>query len=67
MIEVLGERLYTAQEVAEMFHVHISSVWLWFKKGKLDRKIIAGRAYVTEERIKAFINSDDGNGRRRNK
>lgn len=64
MIEVLGERLYTAQEVAEMFHVHISSVRLWFAKGKLERKIIAGRAYVTEERIKAFIRNADKRTRR---
>ena len=55
MIEILGERLYTAQEVAEMFRVHISSVRLWFAKGKLERKIIAGRAYVSEESIKEFV------------
>jgi excisionase family DNA binding protein len=50
MREITGKIFYTAQEVADMIGVHIQTVRLWIKRGKL-KGVKIGRAF--------FINSDD--------
>ena len=55
MREITGKIFYTAQEVADMIGVHIQTVHiqtvrLWIKRGKL-KGVKIGRAF--------FINSDD--------
>jgi len=56
------EKLYTAQEVAEYFKVKVTTVWLWFRKGKLNYVMIGGKKMVKESQLQEFVNGGEKNG-----
>jgi excisionase family DNA binding protein len=45
MKEIAGLIFYTAQEVAEMIGVHVQTIRLWIKQGKLKGKKV-GRCFL---------------------
>lgn len=48
------EKLYTCTEVAERYHVQVSTVWEWIRTKKLNA-IDTGRVYaIRENDLKAF-------------
>ena len=48
------ERLYTCEEVAEMYRVKIYTVWDWIRKGRLSAVKI-GRVYrIKKEALDKF-------------
>ncbi len=52
---------YTCKEVAEMFKVKVSTVWLWIRQGRLDAIKLSYNNYrVSDESIKQFV----ANGRK---
>ncbi len=52
---VLGERLYTIPEVAEMLGVSTRSITAYIQKKKLQGQKIGKRWYFAEANVKDFI------------
>lgn len=56
MIEIKGEKYYTAREVAEKFSVKMITVAKWRQKGKLHSYKINERKFVfSETELEAFV------------
>ncbi|MDE6585672.1 MAG: helix-turn-helix domain-containing protein [Clostridia bacterium] len=54
----MGDKLYTPQDVADMFGVKRITVWDWIRKGKLRAHCIGGRLYrISEKQIDKFKES----------
>lgn len=60
---VLGEKMYSRTEVAELLGVTIASVTNYFKDG-LKSTLIGGTRYVTEPNLKEYLNKDRGSRQR---
>ena len=60
MKEILGEKCYTAQEVADMLGVTKQTVFERNKNGSLKGTYIGRRLYVTETEIRAFLRGGNG-------
>lgn len=56
---ILGIKLYTFPEVAELLGVQVSSVTKYTKERGLKSQTIGGIKYVSEENLKEFIQSDE--------
>ena len=55
MVEFDGKKYYTLREIADILHMHINSIRLYVKNGKLKATKL-GRGYlVTEEDLTAMI------------
>ncbi len=53
----MTEKLYTAQEVADMFGVRRITVWDWIRKGKLSAHCVGGRLYrISDTQLDKFKN-----------
>ena len=48
-------KLYTCEEIAEIFSVKIITVYDWIKKGKLKACKIEKSYRITQEQLDAFI------------
>lgn len=55
MKELLGEKLYTYTEVAELLGVTPTTLRNYVKKGLLQNITISGRKYVNEDILRAFL------------
>ena len=53
-MELKGEKLYTVQEIAEMFGYKDMTVYGWIWKGKLDA-VKVGQWRVPESALQAFL------------
>ena len=52
------DRVYTCEEVAEMYRVKISTVWGWVRDGKL-KAIKIGKSYrIKQEHLDEFEKTD---------
>lgn len=56
---ILGIKLYTFHEVAELLGVQIQSVTKYTKERGLKYQTIGGTKYVSEENLKRFLQSDE--------
>lgn len=56
---ILGIKLYTYPEVAELLGVQVASVTKYAKERGLKSQTIGGIKYVSEENLKEFIQSDE--------
>lgn len=56
---VLGIKLYTFPEVAELLGVQTASVTRYAKERGLKAQTIGGIRYVSEENLKEFLQSDE--------
>lgn len=56
---ILGIKLYTYPEVAELLGVQVASVTKYAKERGLKSQTIGGTKYVSEENLKEFIQSDE--------
>ena len=45
------KKRFTCQDIAEMYGVHIQTVWNWIKKGKLGAVRIGGVYYIRQTDI----------------
>lgn len=52
---VLGEQLFTIDEVADMLGVTRATVSSYIKKGMLIARPLGVRKYITEDAIRAFL------------
>ena len=59
------EKLYKAEEIAEMFGVEITTVWLWFRQNKLKYTKIGKRKLVKESDLMAYLESGESNAERK--
>lgn len=55
MKEVLGIKLYTYQEVADLLEVHSATIARYVKQGRMAAKLIGRTNYISEPEIKNFI------------
>ena len=55
MKEVLGIKLYTYDEVAEMLGVHPTSITRYTKEGRINATTIGKTKYIPEQEIKNFV------------
>ena len=53
--EVLGEKLYTVEEVAEMIGVTKRTMTTYIQQGRLQGQKLAKRWYFSADNIKAFL------------
>lgn len=56
---VLGTKLYTLEEVAELLGVQAQTVSKYASQGRLKSRLIGGRRYVSEENLKEFLLTSD--------
>lgn len=56
MREVLGLKLYTTEESAQIVGVTERTIRAYLKSGKLQGQKVAGNWEISEENIKAFLN-----------
>lgn len=56
------ERLYSQQEVADLFGVHVSTIWRWRKAGVIGAKKIGGKVLFTTEEINRTIKENQEKG-----
>jgi predicted transcriptional regulator len=56
---ILGIKLFTFPEVAELLGVQPASVTKYAKERGLKSQTIGGTKYVSEENLKEFIQSDE--------
>lgn len=52
---LLGEKLYTIEEVAELMGVTPRTIQNWLMKERIQAQKIGRRWYFTEDNLKAFI------------
>lgn len=52
---ILGETMYTLQEVAELLSVTTRTMLNYMKNKRIVGQKIGGRWYYTEENVKAFL------------
>ena len=52
---VLGIKLYSVKEVAELLGVQPQSVQRYVNQGRLKAQVIGGSKYVSEENLKNFL------------
>lgn len=55
MKTILGEKLYTTAEIAELLGTTTTTVLNYIKAGKMSAQVIAGKKYVNEESLKSFL------------
>lgn len=51
------EKRYTCEEVAEYYHVKVTTVYDWIKRGILPAMKIGKRYIITPEQIEQFENT----------
>lgn len=56
---ILGTKLYTLEEVAELLGVQTQTAMKYVSQGRLKSRLIGGRKYVSEENLKEFLVSSD--------
>lgn len=56
------ERLYSQQEVADLFGVHVSTIWRWRKAGVIGAKKIGGKVLFTLDEINRTIKENQEKG-----
>jgi len=56
---ILGVKLYTIDETAELLDVTYETTLKYIRRGKLASRKIGGRRYCTEENILAFLQGAD--------
>jgi excisionase family DNA binding protein len=56
---VLGIKLYSVKEVAELLGVQPQSVQRYVNQGRLKAQVIGGAKYVSEENLKSFLLNND--------
>jgi excisionase family DNA binding protein len=49
------ERLYTVNDVAEMFGVTRAAVYIWMRKGKLGYVVVGEHRRVPQSALDAFV------------
>ena len=53
------EKLYTVNQVAEMFSVHPNTIWRWVREGKLKSiKLSNGKTRFSESELKKYIGNE---------
>lgn len=55
MKDVLGIKLYTYEEVAEMLGVHLTTITRYNKEGRINATTIGKTKYIPEQEIKNFV------------
>ena len=55
MKEILGEKLYTAQEVADMLGISRWTVYARYKAGSMKGAFVGRRLYFAETEIRAYL------------
>lgn len=55
MKDVLGIKLYTYEEVAEMLGVHLTTITRYNKEGRIKATTIGKTKYIPEQEIKNFV------------
>lgn len=55
MVEFDNMKYYSAQEVAEMFHVSLRTIRRYLKAGKLEYKKFGKNTLISEETLKNFM------------
>lgn len=56
---VLGVKLYTIEEVAELLGVQTQTASKYIAQDRLKAKLIGGRKYISEENLKEFLLGSD--------
>ena len=59
--ELLGEKLYTIEEVAGLMSVTTRTIQNWLMKERIQAQKIGRRWYFTEDNLKAFIQGKEPN------
>ena len=59
MIEVVGVKLYSVEDISQMMGVGKYSVYSYFSKKGLKSRKINGKRYVSEQNLKEFLMGDD--------
>lgn len=62
MIEFDNMKYYSAQEVAEMFHVSLRTIRRYLKAGKLEYKKFGKNTLISEETLKNFMECGNNTG-----
>lgn len=62
MIEFDNMKYYSAQEVAEMFHVSLRTIRRYLKAGKLEYKKFGKNTLISEETLKNFMEGGNNTG-----
>lgn len=55
MKQILGVKLYTIEEVAEMLGVQTQTASKYISQERLKAQVIGGRKYISEENLKDFL------------
>lgn len=50
-------RVYTLQDMAEMFHVTIRTIYNWMDDFRFSYVKIGSKTYITEEQLKEFLDN----------
>lgn len=58
MREVLGVKLYSTEETAELLGITERTVRTYIKAGKLRAQKVAGTWEISEENLKRFLNGE---------
>lgn len=58
MREILGIKVYTVKEVAELLSLSTTTIHTYIKRGILPARKIAGVYHVTEENLKEYIQGE---------
>ena len=51
------DRLYTCEEVAEMYRVKVATVWAWVREGKLKAFRVGKQYRIPKESLSEFEKS----------
>lgn len=52
---ILGVKLYSIQETAELLGLTVNSVYSYIRKGRIQATVIGGKKYFSEEGLKQFL------------
>lgn len=58
MKNVLGVKLYTLEEIAELLSVRTATISKYIQQGKIKSVKIGQRKYINEQALKDFILND---------
>jgi len=58
MQTIEGIKLFTIAEIADALQLHVRTVQLYCKKGKLKAQTIGGRKMISEENFKKFLQGE---------
>ena len=56
---ILGVKLYSLQEVADLLGVTRETITKYISRGRLTTTLIGGRKYLSEENLKSFLQDEE--------